>query len=160
MRNFNNPGLREQQVSPSKDYVAQNTRRSRLRLVRPEEEVSRRKKDEANQGHPVDSSSIENPDKSNSNNSEVAHNSTPVPSPVPSTEDTAFRPQNDSRDFAGNNSDSFASNLLSQGQGQQTQPELFPEQSSDANETNPGTDSTNPEPSGFEGTGQDFINQT
>ena len=157
LRNFNNPGLREQQVSPSKDYVAQNTRRSRLRLVRPEEEVSRRKKDEANQGHPVDSSSIENPDKSNSNNSEVAHNSTPVPSPVPSTEDTAFRPQNDSRDFAGNNSDSFASNLLSQGQGQQTQPELFQEQSSDANETNPGTDSTNPEPSGFEGTGQDLI---
>ena len=158
LRNYNNPGLREHQVSPSKYYVAENTRRSKLKTAGSKEEVSGKNKDEANKRHPAGNSSTENSDKSNPNTSEVIHNSTPVPSLVPSTEDSASRLQDDSRNFAGNNSNPFASNLLSQGQAQQAQPELSPEQSSDANETSPGADSTNPEPSGLEGTGQNLTN--
>ena len=146
LRNFNNPGRKEQQVSPSRDYVAQNTRKSKLKTAQSEEEVSGKNKDKANKGQPADNSSTENPDKSIPNTSEVAHNNTLTLSPVPSTEDLASRSQNDSRDLAGNNSNSLASNLLSQRQTQQAQPELFPEQSPDANETNPGIDSTNSGP--------------
>ena len=146
LRNFNNPGRREQQVSPSKDYVAQNTRQSKLKAAKSEEKVSEEKKDEAGKSHPADNSSTENPDKSNLDTSEVIRNSTPVPSPAPSTEDSASRLQNVSRDLAGNDSNSFASNLLPQEQPQQAQPELFPERSSDANGTSPGINSTNSGP--------------